>query len=84
MHLFPHSPTPREPVVKLLRAQYWVQRGDFREDWSSQMGAFLERVGLDIGPKDQRGRLGRANWGNSRIRRNSSAGVGKSHLCRTE
>ena len=48
------------------------------------MGAFLERVGLDIGPKDQRGRLGRANWGNSRIRRNSSAGVGKSHLCRTE
>lgn len=48
------------------------------------MAAFLERVGLDIGPEDQRGRLGRANWSDSRIRRNSSAGMGKSHQCRTE
>lgn len=70
MHLFPQSPTPRKPVVKHL-----PERRDFRADWGSQTATSMERVGLDTGPKSQRGRLGRAKWSNSPIRRNSRANV---------
>ena len=33
------------------------------------MATFLEKVGLDVGPKGQRGRLGRAKQSNGPIRR---------------
>lgn len=65
----PSLPHPREPIVKCLPAHHWIRRRDFREDWSSQIATFLERVGLDLGPKGQRGRLGRAKQSNSPIRR---------------
>lgn len=69
MHLFPHSRTPESQLLNVYQ-----HITGFREETSERTGVvrwphFWRGVGLDLGPRDQRGRLGRAKRSNSPIRR---------------